>query len=62
MKTLMIADLDVQVKLNEIENGYEVVYGSHGSKFNEFRQALEEFNSCVIHSARCASLLDEDDE
>lgn len=62
MKTLMIADIDVQVKLDEIENGYQVVYGSHATKFNDFRQALEEFNSCVLHSAACASLLDEDEE
>ena len=58
----MTANLDVQVKLSEIENGYEVVYGSHGVKFSSFVQALDEFNSCVKHSAACASLLDDDDE
>lgn len=62
MKTLMVSDLDVQVKMNEIENGYEVVYGLHGVKFANFKQAFDEFNSCVKHSAVCASLLDDDDE
>lgn len=64
MILLMKADLDSSVSLFKVENGYHVVYGScnEGVKFTDFKQALTEFNSCVMHSAACASLLDEDDE
>lgn len=62
MKLLMKADLDVTVTMYQNDSQYEVTYGAEFHQFTDFKSALTEFNSCVMHSAACASLLDEDDE
>lgn len=61
MKLLMQANLDVPVTMFENGNQYEVTYGAEFKSFSLFKDALKEFNSCVEHSALCASLIDSED-
>lgn len=56
---------DNDVKLLDREGAdlpYTVTYGQLESKWDTFPEAWDEFLSCSAHSARCASLLDDEDD
>lgn len=60
MTTMMQATgLDLDVALDKEQDGtYKVTYGQYVSIEDTFEEALAEFNSCVLHSATCAGLMD----
>lgn len=56
---LKVTGLDHDVTLDKEQDGtFKVTYGLHVSIEDTFEEALAEFNSCVLHSATCAGLMD----
>ena len=62
MKTIIeAAGLDFCPKLVETNNGWATIYGEEMKEFDSFYDALDEFNYCCEHAAKCSGIFDEDD-
>lgn len=43
-----------EVKLLEKKDSYRVEYGAEASEFMSLKQALNNYNQCVLHAETCA--------
>lgn len=62
MKTIIEAvGLEYSPKLAETGKGWATIYGQEVKEFDSFYDALDEFNYCCQHAAKCSGIFDDDD-
>lgn len=62
MKTIIEATgLDFNPKLVETDNGWAVIYGQQVCEFDNLPDAMQDFNSVCIHTAKCTGIYDDGD-